>query len=154
MLDTDGDDDVPGSHGDTDNDEFLTFGPAADTAERQVIVATIRRYYAAAVAGDGVRACSMLFAPIAEAVVEERGQTMGSPSPRGEVCAQVLSKLFKQHRRELVEDVRLIDVSEIQVKGNRGMARVRFGATRERLERLQRERGVWEMSVLLDDGSP
>lgn len=153
VLDSDRDNDSPGSKGDTDNDDVLSFGMGADAADRVAIAALIGRYYAAAAAEKGASACAMLYWLAAEAIVEEHDRAQGGRPPLGRTCARIVSKLFKRRHRELVEDVAALEVSEMGVSGNRGLARVRFTATRERLVSVQRERGVWKMDVLLDDGA-
>lgn len=153
VLDSDRDNDGPGSNGDTDNDDILSFGTAADAADRNAIAILIGRYYAAAAADRGASACVMLYWLAAEAIVEEHDRAQAGRPPLGKTCAPIVSKLFERRHRELVEDVAALEVSEMAVSGNRGLARVRFGATRERLISVQRERGVWKMDVLLDDGA-
>jgi hypothetical protein len=46
---------------DIDHDALPTFGPAASAADRQAIVALLERFYRTAAAGNGARACSMLY---------------------------------------------------------------------------------------------
>lgn len=154
-LDTDGDNDRPGNNRyDTDNDSVSTYGHTAAAADIQAITALFRRYYALAAAGDGARACSMVYWLFAETVVEEHDRGKGPSSLRGNTCAQVASKLFKQRHREAVEDVATLQVARVRLNGNQGMALVRFGATRERDVLVHRDRGAWKMSVLLDNGAP
>lgn len=75
----------------------------------------------------------------------------GSPSLRGNTCAQVASKLFAQRHYELARQIAALEVTEVLVKGNQGFVRLRFAATPEHLVPVQRERGVWKVNVLLDD---
>jgi hypothetical protein len=142
---------------DTDNDAVPEFGPPAGVADRRSILTLFGRYYAAAAAGDGASACSMLDALIAESLVEEHRRGKGPPSLQGDTCAQVISKLFRQHHRELAEDVTGgYRVLLIQVRGNRGYVLVRFSAKRELRELrvlVRRAHGVWKMDVPLDNGA-
>jgi hypothetical protein len=151
-TDSDEDNDNPGgSRYDADDSPVLRFGQAANHAEERAIASLVRRYYAAGAAGDGASACSLLYPLLAESVAEEYAQSLGL---RGKTCAQVLSKLFKRRHRELAGDVAALALTVVRVGGDRGLALVRFGATRERRVLLRRERGAWKMDVLLDVGVP
>lgn len=138
---------------DNDLDAVPGYGPQAGRADRQAIVSLIRRYYEAAAAGDGVAACSMLDAPIAESVLEEHHRGKGPRSLQGNTCAQVMSKLFAQRHRELVEDVASFRISDVELRGNRGLVLAPFSATRELQLLVHREHGVWKMNVLLDNSA-
>jgi hypothetical protein len=151
----DGDNDVDSlgqGRYDTDNDANPTFGPAASASERQVIVALIKRYYAAAVAGEGARACSMLYPLIAETVVEAHHPGKGTPALRGSTCAQVAAKVFAQRHRELVADAATLRVGWIQRQARQAVTLVHFGPTRELIVRVHQAPGGWQMNNLLDSG--
>jgi hypothetical protein len=81
-----------------DDNQVLYYGHAADTAERQQIVALITDYFAAAATEDGAKACTLLMPFVAESVVEDISR---SPGLSGRTCAVVMTKLFKQHHSEL-----------------------------------------------------
>jgi hypothetical protein len=154
VKDTDGDDDRPGSRFDPDTDIALTFGHPADVRDTQAVAVLIGGYYKAAAAGDGRKACSMMFWLYAETTVEEHSKGKGARSLRGSTCAQIAGKVFRGRHRELVEDAGSVNVSVLRVQGKQGLARVRFGATRERLIPLKLDRGAWRMNTLLDAGAP
>ena len=154
VLDVDRDTDrVMNPRSDPDSDAVPTKGYPAGAAETQAISTLIRRYYAAADAGDGEKACSLTYWLTAEMIVEEH-RHKGSASLRGSTCAQVASELFKQRHRELDEDLATLQVAWVRLVAKRGLARVRFGATRERAVFVHREGNAWKMSVLLDGGAP
>ncbi len=144
--DADGDIDSLGQGGryDTDNDATLLWGPAADSKDRQAVIALIRGYYAIAVAGDGVKACTMLSLPIREQV-EEQG--------RHSTCARFLSKLFAQRHRELVEDVAAFRITTVQLRGSRAVALTDFSPTRVLQIFVHRTHGVWQMETPLYDAA-
>ncbi|MFZ2114908.1 MAG: hypothetical protein WAU77_14390 [Solirubrobacteraceae bacterium] len=158
--DQDGDiDRLTQSRYDDDNDAIPGFGQPADAADRRAIVALIKRYYIAAAAGDGAKACSMQYALTAELLVEEHHRGKGPASLRGGTCARIMSKLLAQHHRELAEDVSGgYRVLAVQVHLNQGYALVRFAAPRELHELrelrmlVHREHGGWKMDRPLDDG--
>jgi hypothetical protein len=152
LQDGDGDDDRLGSRSDPDTDEVFTYGSVAGPSDRRAIVSLLSRYYAAAAAGDGGRACAMLHWLVAEAVVEEHSHGRGPASLRGATCAQVATKVFRQRHRELVEDARTLQVTEVRVRAKKAWVRVHFGPVREVLVLAHREHGAWQMNNLLDAG--
>jgi hypothetical protein len=141
---------------DGDHDAIPDLGQPAGAADRRAIIALIGRYYASAAAGEGAKACPMLYALSAERFVEEqRHPGNKSPSLRG-TCAQILSQLFKQRHHELVGDAAAHRVLAVRVQGNRGLALVRFGAPRELRELevlVHREHGAWKMETPLENGT-
>jgi hypothetical protein len=153
--DTDGDVDSFGrSSYDNDNDAILAFGPAADPVDRRAILALVGRYYAVAAADRPGKACSMLDPLIVEAALEEHSEGNGPASLRGSTCTRILSELFKQRHRELVEDLAASQAIAVQVKGNRAVALMRFAGRRERRVPVRRTGASWKMDALLDGGSP
>ena len=151
LPDGDGDRDQPSSRQDPDNDKTLSFGHPAYAADRRALSSLVTRYYAVAAAGNGDEACSLLYWPTAESVVEEYEGSAGSPGLRGHTCALVASKLFARHRRELAAQVAALEVTEVRVSGNRGYVRLRFAATPEHLVAVHREGRGWKVNVLLDE---
>lgn len=149
--DGDGDNDRPDSRWDPDNDKVLHAGSAADPAERHILIALVKHYYALAAADDGQEACSLLYWPVMEAVVEAHDEGNGPPSLRGNTCAQIVTKLFTLHHRELVLQNKEIEITEIQERGRLGFVRLRFASTPERLVSVHRDHGVWQVNVLLDE---
>lgn len=145
------------SHGmgpyDNDGDARLTFGPAASAAETQAITVLLKRYYTVAAAGGGASACSLTYWLVREKIVEEHDHGRGLPSLRGNTCAQVASKLFRQRHRELTEDVARFKVGAVQVRAKHGWAVLDFGPARERVTQVHREPSGWKMDVLLDSGA-
>jgi hypothetical protein len=158
LRDGDGDvDRLSMTPSDTDNDAVPEFGPPAGPADRRAMLGLIGRYYAAAAAGDGARACSMLYALTIESILEEHHHDAGPVARQRDTCRRVMSGLFRQRRRELQEDIaRPYNVLSLQVQGNRGYALVRFPAKHELREvqlRLHRDQGGWKMAVALDNGA-
>src|SRR6185312_6680543 len=85
--DTDGDIDSLGkSPYDSDNDAIPAFGQPAGPADRRAIIALVRRYYAAAAAGNGIKACAMLYTLTEESMVEEHHRGNGPLLPRDVGC--------------------------------------------------------------------
>jgi hypothetical protein len=79
------------------NDDYIsTYGQEASGADRQAILKLVENYYAAAVADDGARACTLIYSTLAKAVPEDYGKPPGPPDTRGKTCAVVMSKFFKR----------------------------------------------------------
>ncbi len=148
--DGDGDNDSFGmGSADTDRDAVLTDGPAAGPADRQAIVSLIRRYYAAAAAENGAKACTLTYSLFAESLVEEHDRGKGAPSLSGDTCRQIASKLFAQQHAQLVRDLATLRVTTVQLRLKQGRAVVRFGVANEYLVQVQRLRdGGWAMNML------
>jgi len=149
--DQDGDIDSLGQGGryDTDNDAILTWGPPADAADRAAIVALLKRYYTAAAAGEGAKACTMLDPLIAETVEEDRHAGRGPRLPRGSMCAQIMASMFQQRHRELVENLAAFLITAVQRRGNLAMALTDFSPTRVLQVLVRRDQGVWKMNTTL-----
>jgi hypothetical protein len=139
---------------DNDNDNNdddardLNYGHAATPAEERSVAGLVRRYYAAAAAGDGAQACRLLVPLTAESVVEDDGR---SPSLRGRTCTVVMSKLFKLQHRTLAGKSAALEMFAVRIKGNRGLALLEFPEIHEvRQLGLRRVAGTWRIVDLLD----
>lgn len=154
QRDGDGDDDSRGmGPADNDGDAVLTFAPAPSVVERRAIVALLRRYYAAAAAGEGAKACALTYWLVRERTVEEHDHGRGPRSLRGATCAQVASELFRERHRELAEDVARFRVGAVQVRARHGWAVLDFGALRERVTQVHRDPASWKLDALPDSGA-
>lgn len=155
-IDRDGDNDNPTkSHYDRDDASVLQIGRAPDGVEAAAIVELVKRYYTVAAAGDGVAACSLLYSSISETVVEDYGRLPGQPQLHGKTCAEVMSKLFEQHRLELSDKSAKLEVTHMRVYGDQGVVLLRFSTgVPERRVLIQRESGTWRMGLLLDVAVP
>lgn len=99
--DSDRDNDI-GAPGDDTNNSVLHFGHAANATDTQAITTLIKRYYTAALAENGAKACSMMYSTLAESVPEDYGQSPpGEPYMRGTTCPAVLKLLFKHEHLQL-----------------------------------------------------
>ncbi len=146
---------VPGKH-DRDNDsdnndddaQIVYYGRAAQGAERAAVVALVRRYYAAALAGDGAAGCPLLSPQTREQLVEEDG---GTAKLRGHSCPTVLTKLFATEHRELAHKSPGMTVQAVRVGGGIGVALIEFPPLRElRKISIHRIAGVWLLHDLRD----
>ncbi len=110
--DADSDYPIPASYKLPDEDDRPVFhyGHSPRATEGRAIANVAERYYAAAGAGDGASACSLLLSGIASSVAQDYGQA-GPPYLRGgKTCQAVLSMLFEHFREQLTEAVTVVEV--------------------------------------------
>ncbi len=131
-----------------DDDEYvLLFGHPAEAADNRAIATTIHRYFAAAAAEDGAKACSMLTPFVAEAVVEQDRHT----ALEGKTCASVMSKLFKLDHRELLDKSAHLKVMRIGIEGDRSRVALEFPEIPViRQITMRRQGGRWTVLDQLD----
>jgi hypothetical protein len=157
-LDRDGDTDSQGAGNyDSDDSEPLAFGHRADRAETRAAAVLVRRYLAAAAAGDGARACSMVFPTVAKTVPTVLGGVGEPPYSHGKTCAQVVSNIFRFYRAQLNTENRVLGVSEVLVRGDKGTAMLapRGGSSfPRRVIELRRDGSVWKIDAVLDQEQP
>ncbi len=129
---------------------YETAGVAASRANRQAITALVKDYYAAALAGDGARACSLLHRQLADSVAEDYGNQASSPELRGKTCPVVMSKVFRYRRGQPTSDIAGIEVTGVRiVDGDMAIALLRSPTMAVGETSLQREGGIWRMDQLL-----
>lgn len=156
-----GDNDVDDEYGEDDpasNDDYpLTeYGHQASAVERQKIASLLERYYEAAAAEDGAKACSLLYSRLAR----DPWLTKTVPEDRfsypvrvrvfpGERCPQVTSALFKRRHRGLLQKALTLQVTAVRVSGSHGVAVLGFKTAPEHWMPVVREDGVWKTQALL-----
>jgi hypothetical protein len=139
-------------HDTDDHQAILAFGGTADAADQRAVTIAVKRYYAAAAAGDGARGCSLLVSSLAATVASDYGHTRYL---RGGSCAAVLSKLFRRRHAELVADRDTLEVLPARVRGDLIVALLSWTqSSREGQIVLRRERGAWKLAGLLDGPRP
>lgn len=155
-ADRDKDDDIGTSSDDTNNNPILDYGHAAGPADRRAITALVKRYYAAAAAGDGTQACSMLYITLSESVAEDQGHESAGPAyqSQGTTCPTVMALMFKHFHEQLAAKLPLLKVSRVRLHRHRGVAILSFGSMPERRIAVLRERRTWKIVGLLDGELP
>jgi len=155
-LDRDNDSDSNGkSYFDSDDKNLLDFGHAANTSDRQTVTSLVRRYYAAAAAEDGAKACSMIYSNYAEAVPEDYGTSPpGPPYARGTTCPTVLTLIFKHFHNQVASRLPKLAVSRVRIKERQGLAILSFGTLSGREIHFVREGHAWKLEALLDSELP
>ncbi len=136
---------------DADDYQVLSFARAATRVERRKITALLKRYYAVAVAGDGAKACAMLYETTANEVVVEQDNW----GVRGSTCPVVMSRIFRQRHRQLLADADSLKVVLVRTDGLNGRAVLRFrGMVESRTIDTRLVGGIWKVQHPLDTPLP
>jgi hypothetical protein len=149
----DEDRDSPGrGYYDGDDLPIRSYGQAATAADRRAIAALVERYYAAAAAGDGARACELTHPLAQETLPEEYGQPPGPPYLHGaNTCPSLLTRVFEHFHSQLTVP---IEVTDARVSGDRAYALVGFRTLPAGFVKARRAGGVWRVDGLLADPLP
>lgn len=150
-LDNDRTDNENKGYYDRDDEPVRRYGRQANPGELRALSLVAKRYYAAAAAGDGAGACSLLEASFARAIPEDYGQAPGPIYLRGRTCAAVMSLFFAHQRSQLSTSMR---VTAVRIAGSR--AYVLLGARREPASYLplQESAGSWKVTGLIGTALP
>jgi hypothetical protein len=148
-LDGDGDRDTGpqssagGGATDGDDGEVSDFGHAASAADRQAIASLVGRYYAAAGAEDGTRACALTYFIVAETMAEDYGRSPGPHYLRGAgSCRAVLTTVFGHFHAQLAIPPRVIGV---RVNGNLAYALLEWRTLPAGYIEAKREGHAWKI---------
>jgi hypothetical protein len=129
------------------DNEGEVFGHPAGASDARAVTALVQRYYAVAARDDGAAACRLLYAVVAESVVEDDGHTDGV---RGSTCASVVSQVLRQ-----VHVPGAVAVTAVRLDLNRAVATFRFAGARSlRYIMLHRERSAWRIDMLVAAPQP
>lgn len=136
---------------DLDDATNFTYNRPAGTMDAHAVTAVATRYYAAARAGDGRVACSLLDPELAKAVPLDYGR-FGPVYLRGaRTCKETVTRLFAHDRGQLASPVA---VTGVLVDGNRAYALLGSPSLPASYLSLQREGSVWRVDTLLGIGMP
>jgi hypothetical protein len=133
-----------------ENDDYIsTYGHEAAGAERQKIIALVKRYYSDVVAGNGAAACSLLSPSLARAVPEDYGQAPGPPALRGKTCATVLSKLSSNVSGQPAAVLAATKITGVRLRGGQGFVQLSSSAMPTGELAVERRAGSWRVEVLI-----
>jgi hypothetical protein len=156
QVDADKDNDIGAPADDRNNNSVLHFGAAASATDTREVTALLKSYYAAALADDGAKACSMVYLTLANSVAEDQGK--GSPGApylkEGTTCPSVLKLLFQHFHKELSVEVPQLKVKRVRLRHGQGLAVLSFGKLPERQISVGRERHAWKLLTLVDSELP
>jgi hypothetical protein len=136
---------------DGDDSAISATGQAARPTEERAIAALVKRYYAAAAAGDGAKACRLIYSTLEEAIPEDYGQPPGPAYSRGKTCAVVMSKTFAHSHSQLAGG---FAVTGVRIEGKEARALLGSRTLPASFILLRRERGVWKINELLGQPLP
>jgi hypothetical protein len=140
---------------DADDFETRTFGQRAGAADTHVVEELVRRYYAAAAAGNGRTACGLMDLRLARSrdyarvVPPEYAPAPGSSVFQGKTCAQIAALVFEPAHRLLVADAPSVRVTELRVAGAHALAVLIYTTDPESEIPLVREHGMWKVDAFL-----
>lgn len=135
-----------GRYHDADDSMTLAYGHAAGPADTRAVVALVKRYYAAAAAGDGKSACSMILPSLVKAVPEDYGKLGPQYLHGGKTCEAVLSLLFEHFHSKLAAP---IGVTGVRIEGKQAYALLGSATMSASYITVQREHGAWTINQLL-----
>jgi hypothetical protein len=145
---------------DRDDAPVRHYGAAGTAGDMNTMAVVLKRFYAAAAAGDGARACGLLSAKLAHGhrlerfVPEEYRPTQGATIFQGRGCAKVESTLFSIDREQLRAQSTSMLLPEVRVRGRHAIAIVRFKHFPERQIALKLEDNGWKVDALMDSLVP
>ncbi len=123
------------------------FGHPAGASDSAQVAVLVKRYYAAAAAGDGARACALLFFALEESVAE---LYHWAPGPRylngADSCQAVLSRVFAHFHAQL--GIRP-GVELVRVEGKLAKALLIWPPLPPGYVEVRREGSSWKLDSLL-----
>lgn len=135
---------------DKDDAAALSFGHPASAADRRNVAELVKRYYAAAAAGDGSKTCSMMTPSLAGSLPQDYGQGAGPAYLRGaSTCEAIMGRVLARSHRQLEGAVA---VTGVRVNGSNAMALLGSHTMAASDISLAMEGGQWRIAALL--GAP
>jgi hypothetical protein len=153
--DVDSDNDYLGANTgyyDSDDVSIRAYGHVAGATDRRMISALIEHYYAAAATNESMKACSLIDASLAKAILEGYGQAPGSAHLHGaKTCPAVISLLFERYRSHLTPAIEVIGV---RVNGQQASALLGSRTIPASVITMKREEGAWKIDSLFGGSLP
>jgi hypothetical protein len=141
-----------GKYHDGDDLATVSFGHAASATDRHAIATLVKRYYAAAAAGDGAKACSMMASPMARSLPQTSGGGAAPAYLRGaKTCEAVAVRVFAHARPQIDHEV---VVTGVRVQGGTVVALLGSTKAPASVISLGREGGAWKIEALLGGPLP
>jgi hypothetical protein len=139
---------------DGDDRSVRNFGHRASPTDRRQIGQLVKNYYAIAVAGDGAKACSLIFLPLANAFPRSLGEAGPHYLHGLKSCPAILSRMFELNHQLLIAYVATLEVTDVRRSGPIGLAVLHFMALPGRQVEVIRDHGSWMMYAPLDNELP
>lgn len=123
----------------------------ARPSDARAITALVQRYYAAALAHDGAKGCSMFAPTFVLAIPLDYGKLGPAYLRRAAgTCPAVMSLLFVHEHGKLSDEIPHMRVVRVSDDGTHGIAFLRFGRLYERFISVVREGRTWRIGSVLD----
>jgi hypothetical protein len=141
------------SYEDRDDRGVFAFGQPASAADERAIAALVKRYFKAAAAVNGARACTMIVARRVKYIGgEDYNNPEGEPYLRGaKNCVSVMSRAFEHFHVEVSAP---FAVTGVRVKGSEALALMGSRTQPASSISLEREGSVWKVEGLLSQPLP
>jgi hypothetical protein len=138
---------------DGDDSSVIDFGQPASPADRQVVTALVRRYYAAAVAENGSGMCELLYKYLAEVVLpEDYGTHEGPTFAHGlTTCRAILTASSKHLHSTYLAGVKVV---QVRVKGDEAMIILGSPVAPASYTSAKLEDGVWKLDHTFSTSLP
>jgi ketosteroid isomerase-like protein len=126
--------------------ELDAFGHRASHAEREAISALVRRYYAAAAAGDSTTVCALL----SPAFATQLGNGSSNSGRNGTTtCSKAVAPLLTQQHEQLTAlEASTMIVTDVRLKGSTGLAVLGFRRMPQSTILVEREGIMWRLGQL------
>jgi hypothetical protein len=135
-----------------DDGEVVEYGHPATPADVLSVTVFAKSYLAAAAAEDGETACSLMVASVSHTLVRKYGRASNARYLKGNVCAEVMSKLFTHEHERLTVEHAGAKVTGVRISGNRAYALLAFTTMPERRYlTVEREGDAWKLTGELVD---
>lgn len=146
---------VRSNYEDNDDLEVERYGRPARANETRAATAVARRFLAAAAAGDGPTACTLIVAKLTTKIAQGMGKPPSPAYLRGNTCAEVMSKLLGHFHHRLALEASGFEVTAVRISGKVAFVLLKFNKTPERRYiPLEREGHAWKVEGLLDSEFP
>ena len=127
---------------------MVTRRPRPDKRE---IGALVENYYAAAVADDGARACSLIDSSLALSLPHDYGNSFGPSYMHGKTYSAVLTNMFKHLPGQSTADLASTKITGVRVMGNRGFAQFTSRSFRTGEIAVAKRGRTWKLTVVIGE---
>ena len=143
LGDEDADSQGQSAYLDGDDGEVSDSGQRASAGVERAITTLVRRYYAAAAAEDGARACSLMYYIIAESIPEKYARAPGPLYLKGvDSCPALMTRVFRRLHAQLQAAP---TVTAVRVSGERADVLLGWKTLPAGFIKVRREGRVWKL---------
>jgi hypothetical protein len=134
------------------NDDYIsTYGHEATEPDKREITALVNSYYAAAVAGDGSRACPLIDSSLALSLPQDYGNSSGPSYMHGKTCSAVLSNMFAHLPGQTAADLASTKVTGVRLIGNHGFVQFTSKSFPTGEIAVAKKGNAWKLMVVIGE---